>query len=927
MKKKYLLVLLPIVLVGGAVAGGAWYWTRSHDYLGVARAAMTRGDLRTAQVTLRALVRDQPQSAEAHYRLGAVQLQLGDPVAAERQLKLAEAGGWNDRAVVPLLARAWLAQGRFKEVKEISVDGFAPEQAGPVLVTRALAELELKEVPEARATAAEAERLAPNTVETLLAAARVALAAHDPATAEQKINLALQINPRSVEALALKGEVQNSRGDYAAAAATFTEALAIAPDNINIRLERANTLTALNQSQKAREDVDAVLKVEPGNKLANYLLTVLLVRAGDWKAANAALENISTVLQHFPRGEYFQALVDINLDQTAQALDAASKYVAQTPRDIAGYKLLAGIYARTRQPRQMIPVLTQAVDAGLVDVGLLEMLGQAYIQTGQTAAALQILDKAAQLASDSSEELMRIARLRLGIGDAGGAETELARSLELTPEQAGLGEQLVLAALAAGDVNKAAAEVEKLRQQPAADPVRNGNLLGLVRLRQFDLDSARAAFEGVLAGKPDDAAARLNLAKVLALQGHGAEAEKLLLALLDKEPANVPALSMIAGILTAEHKADLLTARIEAAHQAVPNNLGLTVALVDLLANNGEARKAYELLDALPKEQAGLPGLLFARGRLQEALGMDREAQDTYHQVLAANPTNLETYRRLADLLVRAKDMSQARAVLLKGVEASPGNLPLLQTVVALDLRNGGLDAALATAAELAQNPANLPAARLLKGDLYMAVKRYADAAAAFQAELGANPSGTLAVATALALHSAGRAADAQQVLQTWLQSNPKDLGALRQLASLDLEDGRAADAEAHLQALLELQPNDAFALNDLAWIYQTRDDPRAQAMAQKAYLLAPGPQSADTLGWIFTKRGNAKMGVLLLAQAARRPTTDAAIFYHLAVALNDTGQKDKAVEILTKLVGLPNEFNDKPAARKLLAELGGAKP
>jgi putative PEP-CTERM system TPR-repeat lipoprotein len=927
MKKRYLLVVLAILLVGGVAAGGTWYWYRSHDYLGIARAAMARGDLRTAQIALRTMVRTRPQSAEAHFRLGAVQLQFGDPVAAEKELKLARAGGWNDRVVTPLLARTYLAQGHFKEVKDLSVAGLPPEEAGPLLAARAMAELGLTKVPEAQATIAEAERLAPNSVETSLAAARVALAHNDPATAELKVNHALEIDPHSVDAQLLKAQLLHTRGDYDAAAAAFTAALASAPNAVNIRIERANTLLALNQLQKAREDVDAVLKVDARNPLANYFLTVLLVRASDWQGADAALQKISPVISRFPRGEYFLALVKINLNQTAQATDAATKYVARAPKDIAGYKLLAGIYARTHQPQQMISVLTKAVDAGLVDVELLGLLSNAYFQTGQTALALQTLDKATRLASDNPEVLERIARIRMGIGDAGGAEVNLARSLELTPDKAGLGEQLVMAALAAGDVDRAAAELEKLRQQPNNNPTRIGNLLGLVRLGQFDLDGARVAFEGALSADPTSTAARLNLAKVLAQQGHSADAEKLLLALLDKEPANAPVLVAISGVLLGENKANQLVALIETAHKAAPGNIGLTVTLADLLARTGETRKAYALIDALPKEQAGLPGLLIARARLQQALGMDREAQDTYRQELTANPTDIATRRLLADLLVRTNNVNEAKVVLNRGLEASPGNLSLLQALVAIDVRIGGLDAGLATADTLIKSAANLPAARLLKGELYTSVQRYADAAAAYQAELGAYPSSTLAMMTAIALQNAGRPADAQHVLQNWLLREPKDIDAIRALSLLDMQSNRTAEAEQNLQAVIAQQPNDPISLNNLAWLYQTRDDPRALALARKAYLLSPGPQAADTLGWILTKQGNAKVGVLLLSQAAHNMSTDAAVFYHLAVALNDTGQKDKAVELLNQLVKSPVEFSDKPAARKLLDELGGAKP
>ena len=182
-------------------------------------------------------------------------------------------------------------------------------------------------------------------------------------------------------------------------------------------------------------------------------------------------------------------------------------------------------------------------------------------------------------------------------------------------------------------------------------------------------------------------------------------------------------------------------------------------------------------------------------------------------------------------------------------------------------------------------------------------------------------------MATAVALESAGRPADAQRTAAELAAARAQGRRcAADAVHRSTCRAGRTAEAEKHLLAVLDLQPADPIALNNLAWIYQSRDDPRAMAMARKGYLLAPGPQSADTLGWILTKQGDAKTGLLLLTQAAANLSTDAAIFYHLAVALNDTGQKDKAVELLTKLVNSPAEFDDKPAARKLLADLGGPK-
>ncbi|MEJ0072295.1 MAG: tetratricopeptide repeat protein [Pseudomonadota bacterium] len=46
--------------------------------------------------------------------------------------------------------------------------------------------------------------------------------------------------------------------------------------------------------------------------------------------------------------------------------------------------------------------------------------------------------------------------------------------------------------------------------------------------------------------------------------------------------------------------------------------------------------------------------------------------------------------------------------------------------------------------------------------------------------------------------------------------------------------------ARAEFEKLTALAPNDAATLNNLAWIYQIDGDPRAAALAQQAFTLAP---------------------------------------------------------------------------------------
>src|SRR3954447_19138500 len=86
------------------------------DELADARKALQKGDLKAAQINLRNAVRSDPQNAEAHYWLGKVSLEMGDPGAAEREARAARDRGFDQHQAVPLLAQTMLAQRKLKEL-------------------------------------------------------------------------------------------------------------------------------------------------------------------------------------------------------------------------------------------------------------------------------------------------------------------------------------------------------------------------------------------------------------------------------------------------------------------------------------------------------------------------------------------------------------------------------------------------------------------------------------------------------------------------------------------------------------------------------------------------------------------------------------------------------------------------------------------
>lgn len=923
--KKVIIPAVAAVVVLGAAGGGYAMFGRGNDPMSKAQELINKGDLRGAQIELRNAVRANPDSPDAHMRLGQTQMQLGDPVAGEKELKTARDLGGDRWAILPQLGEAYMAQARYKDLlTEIPPEGPRPEIAARNLMLRAMAQVALNDIDGARKTLATAEAVAPGNVEVLLTGSRLALALRDYEGAEQKVDAALKMQPTQMEALLMKNQILVAKGDRAGAMAIADKIVASSPKSAPARLDRANQSIQSGDDKKALEDVKAVLADQPRNAGATYLNAVLLVRAGKYQDASLELQKLGSVASRFPRAQYFQALVAANLGQNEQAIDFANRYVAKMPADPDGSRLLARTLLTARQPDRAIEVLNKAVDAGQSDSQTLDLLGRAYSMSGKGADAVKTLQKATALAPTDATILTHLASSQMQQGDASSAQQTLQKSVQLAPTQTNSGEALVAAALSAGDLDGAAQSLERLRAQ-VGDTEQVGILTGMVKLGRLDLEGGRVAFANTLKQFPDSANAKLNLAKVLVLQGRRPEGEGLLKEILAKDPTNLAALNTLIQLLVAANQFQPAIQAVEAAKQAAPTNLAFTAMMSDLIVRSGDPRRSVAMLQAMRDTEELPPVLLGAMARAQAAAGLNDEAKKTYRDILNATPNDLDARRGQVDLLLKLKDMDGAKQALQDALKTSPGNIGVMSAMVTLEAQTAGLDGALKLADALRNNTTNLPNSTVLRGDVLMQGTRYADAEQAFLSEYKLAPTAPLVLRLANAAASAGRDDDATRYLREYLVKEADNVDASQMLALLDIKAKRYPDAEKHLQTVLEKRPSDTVALNNMAWLYGLRNDPRGRSLAQRAYLQAPTPETADTLGWIMVRQGDAKAGLALLQQASTQRPADQTVKYHLAVALKDNGQKDDAVKLLQPLVA-GADFDDKAAARKLLEDLSPKK-
>ena len=874
-------IILSGALIAGA-AGAGWYAAQPGPPIQRIEHLEATGDLRAAQVELRNLVRAAPDDAGLHLRMAHLQMKLADPVAAEKEFQAAIDHGGDRWSILPALAEAMLAQSRYADTLALLPEaGPTPNATTGLLLLRSIAQLGMQDLGAAEQTGAAAEAAAPGSADAVLIAARLAAARGDLGATRGHIEQVLTLDPARVEALLMHERLLTAAGDRPGALAAADRAVRAAPWSAQARIARANQSLYAGQDDAAQADVRAVLAAQPRFTEAVYLNAVLMARHG--RTADAASELTRLESANFAPAVYYQAMTALQLGRLESAAVFARRYVALSPADPDGHRLLARAELALKRPDQAVAALQRAVQAAPHDPVTLGMLGQTFGTLGQTSEALAAYERAVHEAPDDPAALTALGIAQAKAGHPRDAMTSLERALTLAPGAQDARAALVGAALDADEIERAAAALKRLQQE--AGPTEPAMLLaGLLRLRQGDVPEAQRAFAAVLQAHPESDAARLSLAGTHMLRGERQAGLDLMITVLAHNPANLAALNAAIPAMLAEGRMTDAIEALKAARRAEPRQLLLAAMLADAYLLGGQPAQAVAVLEDARDARTNPPGLLALLARAQTAAGKADDAVATSRALLAAWPGNLQA-----------------------------------MTAIVVDAQRDGLTAALDMAATLRRDEANMPMAGALKGDALMRAGHGDDAANAYAAEQAIKPSTALALRQAAAHAAASRDDQAAKVLRAWLSSDPGSVETAQMLAQLDVKAKRWDDAQAHLGTVLAARPDDAMALNNLAWVYASIGDARARGTAQRAYLLAPTADASDTLGWVMVQEGEAGRALPLLERARNIRPDAPGIRYHLGVAMMKHARSDEGSALLRALLAGPEPFEERQAAQAFM--------
>ncbi len=896
---------------------------RSQRELEKARSELAESDITTARFHLRKAIHEDANNIVARVLLAEIYLGENDGEGAEKELKAAEARGYDPNGIAVSLASAYLLQRKYQDIlDDLTIDRYSNNVRNELSIFRAQAAFHLNDFEAAEAELKSLEAIGVETPQALIVYSWILRAKGESKAAEQKIDEALLRIPDDPMALVQKGELLREKSEFEAAREYYSRAIAKQPFDIVGRIGRAFVSIALEDFETARNDADILLEQIPGYPSASYVKAYVLMQENKLTEALSVM-TVARKPELFPNALFMLATLHFRNSQLEQARANVNKFLSIVPDDPEGLVLSGSIFLQMKENPEAIKVLEKAYQANSENLQVVALLADAYNRAGQHAKASDLYDEATTLDPDNEELRFRAveARMRSGVTDEIIAELSELAFGEVASEAAAT--RLMLAHMQIGDFEKANQAINRVEEitGPSASI---GNHRASVALAQSKYEEAEELLRSAIELDPEFEPAQLSLARLFVFRGELTEARQQFESILKRQEGYQAALFGLANLAKTEGKTNEVLEIMARATRANPQSVSAHMRRVGELIEAGQNERALfaarEFQQQLPEE----PEAFAALGQAHLVNEQFNNAIVTYRQLVNRIPQNPKAYELLARSLIAADDKEGARVALDRALFLLPDYDDARRQRVFLEKELRGQEEAEALAEKLFAHIED-PVERLMGvGSLLMGLGNETAGLDYFRDayENTGSRGGLLALFNALT--DTGENDKAEELARNWLKDNPEDSAVRFILYSRLIEIAKLDEAIVEGEILQEQLPEDPIVLNNLAWLYNKKGRvEEAAVLGRQAYNLAPGAGDViDTVGWILKQKGETGEAVTLLTKASRLKPENFDIQYHYAAVLADAGSKNEAVGVLREILKSGESFMEREEARKLLNQL-----
>jgi tetratricopeptide (TPR) repeat protein len=456
--------------------------------------------------------------------------------------------------------------------------------------------------------------------------------------------------------------------------------------------------------------------------------------------------------------------------------------------------------------------------------------------------------------------------------------------------------------------------------------------------------------------------ARLSLARVLVRREELNQAQELVTQVLTNNPRNAEALILDGRIALERDDPGTAIAQFQGVLRDAPREVEVLRLLARAQFESGKQLLALDGLNqAVDADPANVPARL-ELARLMAKTGDRAGAKAQYQAILERHPDQAVALEQMTKIQVGERDWGGAvksaerakaaypdagwpylytgMALIIRGAQQagirdletaysrSPEDSKVLLVLVRSLISTGQVDVAVSTLNESLVENHNNVVARILLAEVLSQQGKVKEAEKQFEIAIENDPASERPY-LAFARHQLGRG-DTEQSARTFERGLKATGGSANILIELGVAYERLGEPERAIRILeqaLNEEPEAKAAANNLAVLLATyRQD---SASLDRAKLLAESlgdtrnPSFADTLGWVYLRRGDVDAAIPLLERALSAFPDSPEVHYHLGAAFEAKGEIESSRAHLKRALATSASFPGIEDAKARLKALG----
>jgi tetratricopeptide (TPR) repeat protein len=332
-------------------------------------------------------------------------------------------------------------------------------------------------------------------------------------------NEILKVNPKDVDALVYKGQVQIRRNDPSGAIDSLQNALRTDAQNAVAHLQLGNAFAEQHNENRAESEWREAVRIRPDLTDAHRSLAGLELRRGDVDALLQTAQQIIKAEPNSPDGFILKGIAELARQKYADAQQDAEQAALRAPQSPAPSIQLGSIQLVQKHYADAEKFYQQALDKDpSSSEGLSGLMNTYFAQKQPDKAIAAAYAQIAKSPNNSNFYDLLGTALFNGKKDLAGAETNLRKAIQIDKNNVDALEKLGKVQIQEGSVDQALA----LYQQSIKDNPREVGfyiLAGELYEAKKNWEEAKSMYQQALAVSPDHPLASNNLAYVILEQG------------------------------------------------------------------------------------------------------------------------------------------------------------------------------------------------------------------------------------------------------------------------------------------------------------------------------------------------------------------------------------------------------------------------